>query len=119
MSVLIKSMKMPENCDVCQFSDWSNLHQTASCKVMDYSPCFSDYSREYEYKRSELCPLIELPKKHGRLVDADKLWKKMSKYTDNEGAKMPFGDDDSMIHKDSACFMIESADTIIEAEGEG
>ena len=63
--------------------------------------------------------LVELPEKHGRLVDADDLWEKMLKYIDNEGAKMPFGDDDSIIHRDSACFMVENADTIIEAEGEG
>ena len=47
-----------------------------------------------------------------RLIDADELWEKMYRYTDNEGAKMPYGDDDSLIHKDSACFLIENAPTI-------
>jgi len=47
-----------------------------------------------------------------RLIDADALWEKMYKYSDNEGAKMPYGDDDSLIHKDSACFLIENAPTI-------
>lgn len=47
-----------------------------------------------------------------RLIDADGLWEKMYKYNDNEGAKMPYGDDDSLIHKDSACFLIENAPTI-------
>jgi len=47
-----------------------------------------------------------------RLIDADELWEKMYKYNDNEGAKMPYGDDDSLIHKDSACFLIENAPTI-------
>ena len=47
-----------------------------------------------------------------RLIDADALWEKMYKYSDNEGAKMPYGDDDSLIHRDSACFLIEEAPTI-------
>lgn len=47
-----------------------------------------------------------------RLIDADALLKKMYKYSDNEGAKMPYGDDDSLIHRDSVCFLIEEAPTI-------
>lgn len=47
-----------------------------------------------------------------RAIDADELWEKMYRYNDNEGAKMPYGDDDSLIHKDSACFLIENAPTI-------
>ena len=47
-----------------------------------------------------------------RMIDADALWEKMYKYSDNEGAKMPYGDDDSLIHRDSACFLIEEAPTI-------
>ena len=47
-----------------------------------------------------------------RLIDGDELLEKMYRYTDNEGAKMPYGDDDSLIHKDSACFLIENAPTI-------
>ena len=69
MSVLIKGMEIPKCCDVCQFSDWSNLHQTAMCKIYDYEPCFEDFSREYTSKRSNNCPLLELPKKHGRLIE--------------------------------------------------
>ena len=72
MSVLIKGMKMPENCDVCRFGDWSNLHQTASCKLKDYQPCFSDYSREFKTQRSTICPLVDLGK-HGDLIDRQKL----------------------------------------------
>lgn len=69
MSVLIKGLIMPHCCDVCTFSNWSNLHQTASCKLHDYDPCFSDYSREYTDKRADFCPLIEIPEPHGDLID--------------------------------------------------
>lgn len=47
-----------------------------------------------------------------RLIDADELLERMYRYNDNEGARMPYGDDDSLIHKDSACFLIENAPTI-------
>ena len=67
----------------------------------------SDKDRLYD------CPLVELPP-HGRLGDLDKLWDRMYNYIDNEGAKMPFGDNDFMIHRDSACELIEDAPTVIE-----
>lgn len=61
--VITKSIKMPACCDVCLFSDWSNLHQTAACKLQAWEPCFCDHSREFKHKRADFCPLIE--------VDAD------------------------------------------------
>ena len=73
MSVLIKGLIMPSCCDGCTFSDWSNLHQTASCKLHDYDPCFSDHSMEYTDKRAEFCPLVEIPEPHGDLIDRDAL----------------------------------------------
>ena len=73
MSILIKGLIMPSCCDGCTFSDWSNLHQTASCKLHDYDPCFSDHSWEYTDKRADFCPLVEIPEPHGRLIDRDAL----------------------------------------------
>lgn len=73
MSVIIKGMKMPENCDVCRFGGWSNLHQTLACTLCEYEPGFDDFSRDYTGRRSKICPLVELPEKHGRLIDADAL----------------------------------------------
>lgn len=73
MSVLIKGMQMPDNCDVCIFSDWSNLHQTSCCKLKEYKPGFQDYSIAYRTQRSNICPLVELPEHHGRLIDADEM----------------------------------------------
>ena len=53
-------VEMPKNCDVCMFSQWSNLSQTASCKLKDYEPCFADFSNEYKSKRASFCPLHEV-----------------------------------------------------------
>lgn len=107
MGVYVKGVRMPENCSECISSD---LRTTIKCTEWKK---ISAGRRDNE--RAWSCPLVDLGK-HVRLIDADELWNKMSNYTDNEGAKFPFGDDDSIIHRDSACFMIESADTIIEAE---
>ena len=63
--------------------------------------------------------IVEIKEPHGRLGDLDELWDKMYNYIDNEGARMPFGDNDFMIHRDSACELIEDAPTVIEAEGRG
>ena len=101
MSVLIKGLIMPSCCDGCTFSDWSNLHQTASCKLHDYDPCFADHSREYTDKRAEFCPLVEIPE-HGRLIDADALLKK----TINNPSHAPY-----IVEKD-----IRDMPTVIESE---
>ena len=106
MSVLIKGLIMPSCCDGCTFSDWSNLHQTASCKLHDYDPCFSDHSREYEDKRADFCPLVEVPVPHGRLIDGDALQCKVDDI--GLGYFSVYG-----VTEDT----IDSAPTVIEAEG--
>mgnify|MGYP007122039505 CR=1 FL=1 len=108
MSVIVRGMEMPKNCKECPFSD----HE-AWCLLP------GDWRERYycpDDERSADCPLISIPKPHGRLGDLDALWDRMYKYSDNEGAKMPFGDNDFMIHRDSACELIEDAPTVIEAE---
>ena len=97
MSILIRDMEMPQNCTECH----------ARCRL---------YLNGRKFRHPN-CPLIEVKTPHGRLGDLDKLWDRMYNYIDNEGAKMPFGDNDFMIHRDSACELVEDAHTIIEAEG--
>lgn len=46
MSLIIKGIDMPKNCDECIFAD-------------DYRVCDSKHD----------CPLIEIPKGHGRLIE--------------------------------------------------
>lgn len=61
MSVLIKGMEMPTNCDVCPFCDYAS----ARCDAVKGAP----YTPESRYeKRADFCPLIEVPP-HGRLID--------------------------------------------------
>lgn len=67
MSVLVKGMKMPENCGECiwiqrGYPDWCDL------------PMGKDLYNDK--KRPDWCPLVEVPFPHGPLIDADKLLKK-------------------------------------------
>lgn len=65
MSVLIKGMKMPKNCDACPM-----LYEYRFCELTD------DHASSIEWKTEEKrmpnCPLIELPD-HGDLIDRDVL----------------------------------------------
>lgn len=62
MSIFIKGMNMPENCDECQL-------------CYDYLECMaaSNNVRLNFETRPKECPLVEVKEPHGRLIDADKL----------------------------------------------
>ena len=121
MSVLIKGMEMPECCDVCTFSDWSNLHQTACCKLTGYEPCFDDFSHEYNERRSDYCPLVELPEKHGDLIDKDVLKKDYGMGSDCNHCETGWKSCgyDQIYSKMDFCGWIDDTPVVIEAEGEG
>lgn len=61
MSVLIKGMKMPKNCDMCILAvpvfDYAKHKHISICLL----------------KNSNGCPLVEVPTPHGRLIDGDEL----------------------------------------------
>ena len=106
MSVIVKGMEMPSGCQSCDFSD----DETRFCKAAkEYIPMLG---------KPEFCPLVELPEKHGRLIDGDALRGKM--YHD------AFETDSKMQRWDSGCWIrykmfennIDGAETIVEAEGE-
>ena len=76
MSILIKGMEMPENCGVCRFA--------GSCRVLNVeewpdleSIVFNDVIG-IDGVRDPGCPLIPVPP-HGRLIDADELFKEMER----------------------------------------
>ena len=112
MSILIKGLIMPHCCDGCTFSDWSNLHQTACCKLHDYDPCFADHSREYTDKRADFCPLVEIPA-HGRLIDADALKETLDYYI----CEANWGDEVNKALRWVKDEFINSENTVLEAEG--
>lgn len=58
MSILIKGIKRPKNCDECPLAD-------------SYLACDA---------RSINCPLVEVPTPHGRLIDADALYEQTAEW---------------------------------------
>lgn len=76
MSVLIKGMKMPQNCDACPM-----LYEYRFCALTDDHA--SSIEWKIEEKRMPNCPLIELTD-HGDLVDRDELYVNTMDYCDLE-----------------------------------
>ena len=62
MSVIVKGLKMPTSCTRCTLDAFG--YCTAARR-------YSEGSTTHE--RASFCPLVELPEKHGRLIDADAL----------------------------------------------
>lgn len=104
MSILIKGMKMPEECVVCP------------CFNDEYGRCMIHWDKgnpcSFQFPPS-WCTMTELPK-HGRLIDADALWGEIHKICNRR---------DAGIISDLTCLQqllsaIRHAPTVIEAEGE-
>lgn len=80
MSVLIKGMKMPPNCDACPM-----LYEYRFCALTD------DHASSIEWKTEEKrmpnCPLIELPN-HGDLIDRDALMSHKGSAYDIDGHEL-------------------------------
>ena len=107
MSVLIKGMKMPTTCDECDFCHWSNIHQTGICDRCGDEPVCSDYGTDYKWTRARFCPLIELPEKHGRLIDERVAYDKIA---EQEGGYY--------MDMDGVGCGLEETPTVFEAEGD-
>ena len=65
MSVLIKGMRMPDNCYQCMISGFRT-----AIKCTEWTE-ISAGRRENE--RAWSCPLVELPEHHGKLIDEDEI----------------------------------------------
>lgn len=98
MSILIKGMKMPKNCDTCDL-------------CYDYIECMaaSNVIKINFETRPKECPLVEVQEAHGRLIDADALKMDVCDVCGDYGDYAEFG-----FSRD----MVDAQPTIIEAEGE-
>ena len=71
VSVLIKGMEMPKNCNDCPLN-----YDSIDCMVADIAlreKGGGDFL--FEHERSSKCPLVPVTK-HGRLIDADEFLKR-------------------------------------------
>lgn len=103
MSVLVKGMDMPENCEQCVLQSDAGF-----CLAMPKNFC--GYTETD--KRADFCPLVALPDKHGRLMDADKLIEQMkadAEHMDEPYARMMYS---------AAISDVRHAPTIVDAEGD-
>lgn len=114
MSVIVKGMKMPNNCMACDLEEVDDCGHDYRCPLI-----YKGYTSKIRQDgRLPKCPLGELPEKHGRLVDVDELSKAM--YHD------AFESDTDLQKWDSGCWIRyklfeknrDNAPTVIEAEGE-
>ena len=84
MSVLVKDMEMPKECRECPMCEYYEITGNTWCKSADgllaenYKPISFDGIPEW-------CPLVELPEKHGDLIDRGKLLRDVEKYHVSDG----------------------------------
>lgn len=71
MSVLIKGMKMPNNCGECVLCN-AVKDDEYDCEINTYCHATSE-SLESLDVRGDWCPLVDVPTPHGRLVDCKTL----------------------------------------------
>lgn len=93
MSVLIKGMKMPHSCSDCDYAHVSMFYHCIQNNI---------WHRD--------CAYVELPEKHGRLVDADALIAKCGDWYTEEGKEEGFIGTLEML--------LKNVPTVVEAEGE-
>ena len=94
MSIIVKGMEMPKNCTRC---DYIGLNAAIGCSVMSGTN-----------GRATDCPLVALPEKHGRLVDADAIVNAMN--------NMNVGGEVFVTAVEYVKLIMNDADTIVEAE---
>ena len=97
MSVLIRGVEMPQNCAECP------CEQSGYCQALDGTH-FGEYK-----SRPEWCPLVPVATPHGRLVDADALYKRLLKQQDGHEEELAIGD---YVFRS----IIAAAPTVIESE---
>ena len=75
MSVLIKGMTLPQNCFYCEIMHKTEDGEWMKCPLAGFKYRMHDmytYVSELTQPHPD-CPLVALPEKHGRLIDADAL----------------------------------------------
>lgn len=68
MSVLIKGMGMPDNCEDCPCGYETEGVYRDECQVLS-----REWEKDATSNRPDWCPLVEIPKK-ARMIDAEALY---------------------------------------------
>ena len=100
--MLIKNMKMPKNCSECKLL--CNESFEMWCCLTDREDVFLDATPDW-------CPLVELPEKHGRLVEFIDVATEINEDTGLEEVNLG--------EAFCAYFKMRESKPVIEAEDEG
>lgn len=65
MSVIVRGMKMPKTCFQCKW--YRDCHTYGICR----RECREIPTNTPSIERPDFCPLVEVPDKHGDLIDRD------------------------------------------------
>ena len=114
MSVLIKDMKMPMNCDECPLGEYEDS-EWFSCSLMNMA-----YRHMAQCDRLDDCPLVEIKTPHGDLIDRNALKKDYRMGNDCERCETDWKscEYDRIYSKMDFCGWLDDAPVVIEAEGE-
>ena len=118
MSVLIKGIEMPETCEDCQFHCYHSHGEYVCVATPMFYPMNLANSKGI---RKDWCPIIGIPEKHGRLIDADATMKqwgldKATKYGNETAEQQHFSYSTMMMYE--IADILDDAPVVIEAEGE-
>lgn len=127
MSIFIKGMAMPTDCRECNFMAFRNTRGDTLCECENIILATNFKSMPFD-GRPDWCPLVELPEKHGRLIDADAfaefiedaIKRQRYKYVTVDGALTVADVLTAVIDdlKGNTIVKYESNPTVIEAEDE-
>lgn len=111
MSILVKGIDVPKNCDECPIQ---HKHWGYEVKLCPYSTVDNgtDLYQPIDY-RMEDCPIYEVPTPHGRLIDADELREKMIKEADTY---IPYVQERERRGYHNCELLVDDAPTVIERE---
>lgn len=115
MSILIKGMKMPSECEYCGFCRYYNENGNVWCNAKNR--LLKQQWKEpnwthLDVKRPEWCPLIALPEKHGNLIDIDsKIEVQIFDEQEDEWSLK------TVTVGDYLCYASEIPGAVVEAEG--
>jgi len=108
-SVLIKGMRMPEECRDCPLEMYYMNCGDTRCRATN--KLLADDYRAIPFSgRPDWCPLVEVPAPHGRLIDADALTAQME--ADAKQIEEPI----ASMFAYAAINDVKHAPTVIEAE---
>lgn len=113
MNKCIMRMKVPMRCSDCDAGQ--RTKSGIRCPIASRQVGFSCVTGAGNVGLPHYCPIVRaLPENHGRLGDLDELWNLMCHYDDYYGAKEAH--DVDLISRDSICYAIEDAPTIVPAD---